>query len=141
MLTLSTPSGFTALVYDDVRAIPASRYQRFSAKYLEYSMGTNIFAAESHLSRMALFLGQNNTEAVKLEFNQLVRSFSAVQEEASGPAIVLSSLVASIDGRPCSDLTDTGLMETARLLLEAGATQGQILDTLEEAKKHLSATS
>lgn len=141
MLTLTTSSGAAVQVHNDVRAITAARYQRFSAKFLEHSMGSDIFAAEGHLGRMALFLSGGNLESVKLEFNQLVLALSSIQEEANGPAVVLASLVESIDGRLCQDLTDGGLLETARHLVEVGVSQGQLLDTLDTAKKQLSATS
>jgi hypothetical protein len=141
MLQLTTDTNVKIDIYNDVRELSIGRYQRFSAKYLEQSVGSDIFAAEGHMRRIAVFMSGGNQEALKEEFNQLVYNFNNIKEGVHGEAVALAALVQSIDGQVCQDMSDTGLLSTARRLIEAGLTQGQLTEALDSVKKALSANS
>lgn len=139
-MNLETPGGLIEIL-DDVRTVTAARYQRFSAKHLEMSVGSDVFAADSNLRRMAMFLSSDDVEAAKEQFNHLVQALSNIQNGIHGPAVVLAPLVGRIGPEECNDLSDVGLLSTAEKLLAAGITQAQLTETLERVKKTWSATS
>jgi len=140
MLTLATPTG-PLCFYDDIRQLSAARWQRFSAKYLEYSIGTNLFAVDGHISRLALFLGQRNMTGASEQFNHLVTSLNHIRQGVNGEAVVLACLLASIGEEVCDDVSDSGLLITAERITGTGVSQHRLVKTLERAKKRLSGNS
>lgn len=138
-MTISTPAGPVALAAS-IRELSAARYLSFNQAWArEAGLGPDVYAADSHLARLALFLSQNEVGAARAELNNLMLALLQLQQGPEVPpllAAVLAPLVVSIAGQPCPDATESALAETATALLATGITEADLRAAVEQSKKN-----
>ena len=138
-MTINTPAG-TILLAANIRELSAHRYLCFNQAWArEAGLGPDVYAADSHLARLALFLGQGETAAAAGELNCLLLSLQQLHHgDAAVPllAAVLAPLVVSIAGRLCPEATESALADTARALLASGITEDDLREAVERSKKN-----
>lgn len=141
-MTVDTPAG-PLMLAASIRELSAYRYLCFNQAWArEAGLGADVYAADSHLARLALFLGQGETGAAAAELNNLMLGLLHLNQ---GPdavpllAAVLAPLVVSIAGRPCPDATETALADTAAAVLASGISEADLRAAVEQAKKNFKA--
>ena len=138
-MTITTPAG-PILLAASIRELSAARYLCFNQAWArEAGLGPDVYAADSHLARLALFLGQGETGAAAAELNNLLLGLQQLHHGAEAVpllAAVLAPLVVSIAGRPCPEATESALAATAAALLATGITEADLRAAVEQSKKN-----
>jgi hypothetical protein len=137
-MTIPTPAGPLVLA-DSIRDLSALRYLRFSQAWAKESgLGADMYATDSHLARLGLFLREGDYAAAGTEYNNLLLGLGS-HGKADAPHLlceVLAPLVVSLSGAAHADVSEAGLSATTAALLAAGLTQGQLVEAVEQAKKN-----
>lgn len=142
-MTIPTPAG-PILLAASIRELPAARWTLFHQAWArEMGADGTVYGTDSHLSRLGLFIGAGNLEAIRGEFNNLVLNLQNMT--ASAPqhpqAAVLAPLVVSIAGRVVADYSEAGLAATAAAILATGITQAALAEAVEQSKKNFNPKS
>jgi malonyl CoA-acyl carrier protein transacylase len=145
-MTIPTPAGPLVLA-DSIRDLPARNYLLFNqACVRENGLGTDIYDADSHISRLGLFLHKKETDLAQGEFNNLLLGLENLAgADAAHPerpeaqhlqAAVLAPLVVSIAGVAFTDnFTQDGLRRAHNAILATGISQGALEQAVEDSKK------
>jgi len=147
-MTITTPGG-PIVLHDSKDSLSAIRYMRFNqACARESGLGTDIYDADSHLVRLAMFLNKNEVEHARGELNNLLLglanlagadpAFPERPETEHLQAACLAPLVASIDGIEQPETSAAGLTATAAAILATGITQAVLEKAVEDSKKNFS---
>lgn len=139
-MTVSTPAG-PIILAASIRELSAARYLCFNQAWArEAGLGPDVYAADSHLARLGLFLASNDTAAAAGELNNLLLGLLHLQQ---GPeavpllAAVLAPLVVSIAGQPVPvEPTETALAATAAAVLATRIPEAELRDAVEQSKKN-----
>ena len=143
-MTIDTPAG-PLILSASIRELSAARYLCFNQAWArEAGLGPDVYAADSHLARLGLFLSQNDTAAARGELNNLLLGLLHLQQ---GPdavpllAAVLAPLVVSIAGQAVpAEPTESALAATAQALLATGLTEADLRAAVERSKKNFAPT-
>lgn len=141
-MTVNTPAGPLVLAAS-IRELSAARYLCFNQAWArEAGLGPDVYAADSHLARLGMFLSQNETAAARTELNNLMLGLLHLQQ---GPeavpllAAVLAPLVVSIAGQSVpAEVTETALSATAAAVLATGITEEGLRNAVDQSKKKTS---
>ena len=138
-MTLDTPAGPVVLA-DSIRELSAYRYLLFNQAWArENGLGTDLYAVDSHLLRVGLFMANEHKEARINEYNNLLLGLHNLMQGADAEhlqAAVLAPLIMHLAGQPRPDVSPAGLLTTATALLATGLTQGALADAVEGSKKN-----
>lgn len=146
-MTLTTPQNVAIEICDTINDLSALRYLRFNQAWArENGLGTDIYDADSHLVRLAVFLRKRELEACDSEITNLLlglenlagadEAYPERPETQHLQAAVLAPLVLTIGSARCDDVSAAGLRRTHDALLASGISQGQLAKAVEDSKKN-----
>lgn len=101
-------------VYESIEDLPILRFHKYQ-KYLliDGGIGGTIEDYDRHMERVNAFLSKGDTKNAIKEMNNMRQNIYFIQSEITPKMLAFVPLVKSIDGEPCDDLTDDGIMKTA----------------------------
>lgn len=99
-------------VFDSIEELPVSRFHKYNKfLLLDSSVGSDINDLLVHVDK-AMRLMVSNPGLAKIELANLRQNIYLITEEMSVKHMTFATLVHSIDGVECSDISDEGLRET-----------------------------
>ena len=123
-------------VYDSIEELPIKRFHKYNKMLLiDSGIGSDLTAFDKHISRILVYLKKGQNDLISQELTNLRQGIYFIQSEINPRLLAFSALVASIDGKPCDDISDDGLKRTASILSDA--TVKEVADTMDEAKKKI----
>lgn len=129
-------AGHRVEFYDSIDELPIVRYQKFNKMLLvDSGVGSDVGDFDNHIEKIIAFIGNGNTDLAVTELGNMRQNLFFVQNNLSPRYLSFAALVKSIDGRPCSDVTDEGLQRTLDIL--KGGKAGQMVALLMAAKKKI----
>jgi len=99
-------------VYDTIEDMPIVRYTKFN-KYLliDAGIGSDLNDFDLHFQKISKFISQDKKKECYQELLNLRQSFSNIIQELSPKYLAFATLIKSVDGKPCNDLSDDGLIK------------------------------
>lgn len=122
--------------YDNAENLPIRRFQKFN-KYLmiDIEVGTTFEDYDNRTYKAIELLNkQMYSDAVKELTNRRQMVYQAF-EEYSPKHYALALMVKSINGVPCTGMSETELDKIIDMLQEAGYTEKELCDDLADVKK------
>lgn len=97
-------------IYDSIDELPIRRFHRFNKMMLvDSGVGGTLADADAHLERIKAFIRiKKNDEALK-EVDNLRTNLYLIINSISPKNLAFASLIKTLDGEPCEDLSDAGL--------------------------------
>lgn len=127
--------GKKVVMYDSIDELPIRRFHKWQ-KLLMVAAGVGGTLAEfdSHIERVVTFLKTNDRDNAVKELENLRQNVNMMQSEVPLAGMAFASLIQSVDGKECNDISEDGLQRTLDLL--GGVTFGQVqAETLASKKK------
>ena len=122
-------------MYDSIDEMPICRYHMFTQLMVLYSgLGSTMGDIENKLRELMKYIQTDKAKAQK-ELENLYQCITIINRGVNLPSQAMASLVYSIDGERCDDLTSEGLARTAKKLEQMK--QGDLRDILQGVKKKL----
>lgn len=122
-------------MYDSIEEMPIWRYHKFTQMMVMSSgIGNNMHDIENKLREILTYIQQDKVKAQK-EVENLYQCFVLINKGVNLPSRAMASLVYSIDGEVCEDMTSEGLERTAEKLRDIK--QGDMIELLQRVKKKL----
>jgi hypothetical protein len=137
-MIVTTPKGDIVLAAS-IRELRADCWTKFHQAWArEIGADGTVYGTDSHLSRLGMFIGAKNLEAIQGEFNNLLLNLKNMTspEPQHMQAAILAPLVVSINGKAHHDVSESGLAATAAAVLATGITQGKLQEACEQSKKN-----
>lgn len=129
-------AGHRVEFYDSIEELPIVRYQRFNKMLLvDAGVGGDVSDFDNHLERVLTYLANGKIDLATTELHNLRQNIYFVQENLSPKYLSFAALIKSIDGKPCSDLSDEGLAKALGRLRNAPV--GRLSALLGGAKKKI----
>lgn len=126
----------TIELYSSARELPIKRYHELQKNLLvDSGIGSTMEDVVKHYSNINAFLEHEKIQEAKVEMNNLNMNLYAMMSRYNTKSLSFATLVTKINGVPCNDLTDEGLMATVRLLEQTGITYDKLETELQESKK------
>lgn len=122
-------------MYDSIDEMPICRYHKFTQlMVLNSGLGSTMGDIENKLRELMKYIQTDKAKAQK-ELENLYQCITIINRGVNLPSQAMASLVYSIDGERCDDLTSEGLARTAKKLEQMK--QGDLIDILQGVKKKL----
>lgn len=106
-------------IYDSIDELPILRFHKYN-KYLlvDSGVGSDLEDADGRFVRAIKYVKTDPDLAVK-ELQNLRQLLHLINTTLNPKHLAFATLVVEIDGKPVTDLSDSGLQETLRILNEA----------------------
>lgn len=128
----------TVKVYGSIEDLPILRYHKFSKCLLiDAGIGADIADVDRHLYKARSYVAAARIELAQAELDNLRQCIMFVSNNITPKLTAFAALVAEIDGKPQTDITDEGLRKVSELL--QGATVGEVGKAVETQKKKIDA--
>lgn len=122
-------------MYDSIEEMPIWRYHKFTQMMVMSSgIGSSMSDIENKLRDILTYIHSDQSKAQK-EVENLYQCFVLINKGVNLPSRAMASLVYSIDGEVCEDMTSEGLERTAEKLKDIK--QGDMIAILQRVKKKL----
>lgn len=129
-------AGHKVEFYDSIDELPVVRYQRFNKMLLvDAGVGSDISDFDNHIERVLTFIANGKNEMAATELSNLRQNVFFVQQNLSPRFLAFASLIKSIDGKPCNDISDDGLQRTLQRLKNSPV--GKMVALFTAAKKKI----
>lgn len=123
-------------VYDSIEELPIKRFQKYNKMMLiDAGVGSDMRDIVAHVQRATIYATNGDTKNTIQELNNLLQAIELVNNELSPRYMAFVCLVAEIDGKPCNDISDDGLIATLKAL--GSATTSQMTASIEAVKKKI----
>ena len=127
--------GHTVEIYDSIEEMPMWRYHKFTQfMVLQSGIGSDMEAISDHLRRLKTLVAQDKVKAMK-EIDDLHLALHIVDKGINLKGYAFVTLVATVDGKECNDLSEEGIKRTYELLSEAS--YKSVSDIVDAVKKKL----
>ena len=122
-------------IYDSIDELPIARFHKYN-KYLliDSGVGSDLEDADGKFVRAIKFVKTDPDLAVK-ELQNLRQLLHLINTTLNPKHLAFATLVVEIDGKPVTDLSDSGIQETLRILGEAK--KGWLDWLMESVKKKI----
>ncbi len=128
----------TVKIYDSIDELPIVRFHKYQ-KYLliDSGIGGTIAQLDQRLEKTRRFLIAGKPEQAQRELENMRQCVYMIQQEMSPRHLSFAALVAELDGKERTDLSDAALM---KLLNEINdITEKELTDQLDSVKKKIDA--
>jgi predicted transcriptional regulator len=131
-------NGHKVQMYDSIDEMPICRYHKFTQlMVLNSGLGSTMGDIENKLRELMKYIQTDKAKAQK-ELENLYQCINIINRGVNLPSQAMASLVYSIDGERCDDLTSEGLARTAKKLEEMK--YSDLLELIHSIKKKLTKT-
>lgn len=123
-------------LYDSIDDLPMERFHRYNKMLLiDAGLGSDISSMDAHVEKVLRFMRGGDLDSAAKELENLRQNVYLVQTEQSPKNLSFACLVAEIDGKPCTDLSEDGLEKVRQTLMDAP--RGEVADAMSAAKKKI----
>lgn len=137
MVTMKIGS-HTVKAYDSIEDLPVVRFHKFQKLMLvDAGIGADIAAFDRRADRARRYLVEGKTKEAAQEFANMRQCVFLIQSEVMPRHRAFAVLVAEIDGKECSDLSDEALDAITQEL--GDASEKELTAGLEAVKKKIDA--
>lgn len=124
--------------YDSIEELPYKNYMKFNKEMMRQNeVGHNFLDVKKRIERSMNFIVSGFPDKAMKELNNSMMTFAYIENEINASGLAMATIVKSIDGQECNDLTSSGLQETLKILSDLGITQKEIEQTTKTVKKKL----
>ena len=124
--------------FDSIEELPYKNYMKFNKEMMRQNeVGHNFVDVKKRIERSMNFIVSGFPEKAMKELNNSMMTFAYIENEINASGLAMATIVKSIDGQECNDLTSSGLQETLNILSDLGIKQKEIEQTTKEVKKKL----
>lgn len=103
-------------LYDSIDDLPIVRFHKYQKLLLvESGIGSDITAFDTRTEKIRRFLMDGKPDKAMKELNNLRQCVFFIQNDVSLQNLSFAVLVNSIDGKPCTDLSDDGLKQVCKV--------------------------
>lgn len=97
-------------IYDSIDELPMRRFHKFNKMLLvDSGVGGTLAEADAHLERIKAFIRVKKADEALKEVDNLRTNLYLTMNGISPKNLAFASLVKTLDGEPCDDLSDDGL--------------------------------
>ena len=122
-------------IYDSIEEMPIVRFHRYNKMLLiDSGIGSDLQDINVHIEKAIKLIAVDQALAVT-ELRNMQQSIHLINETINPKHLAFSVLVAEIDGKPVTDLSDDGLQETLHKLQETP--KGLIDRLIDSVKKKM----
>lgn len=122
-------------LYDSIEVLPIIRFHKFNKMVLiDAGVGSDLATFDNHIERILRFNKSKPEETAK-ELENLRQNVFFIQENISPKLLAFCVLVKSIDGKPCTDISDDALKVLHDEFLEIP--QNELTAQIEAVKKKI----
>ena len=126
----------TVEMYDAIDELPIVRFHKYQKLLLiDAGVGSDIVAFDQRTEKMRRYIMDGKTELAQKELENLRQAVFMIQNEISPKHRAFAVLVAKMDGRECSDLTDDALLRLTNELNDVP--EKELTAQLEAVKKKI----
>ena len=123
-------------MYDAIDELPIVRFHKYQKLLLiDAGVGSDIVAFDQRTEKMRRYIMDGKTELAQKELENLRQAVFMIQNEISPKHRSFAVLVAKMDGRECSDLTDDALLRLTNELNDVP--EKELTAQLEAVKKKI----
>ena len=123
-------------MYDSIEDLPITRFHKYNKMLLlDAGLGSDLTDVDAHIEKTIAFFREGEQENAVNELMNMRKAIYLIQMNLSPKHLAFASLVTSVDGKPCNDLSDEGLRQTVELLNDVK--RSEIAEELETSKKKL----
>lgn len=121
-------------MYDSVDEMPIVNFQKFNKLLLlDSGIGSTVDDVDTHLSHLASLI-KSDIDKAQIEIQNLRQNLAMIVLNISPKFMAFVPLVAEIDGKPLTDLSDENCIETLKLL-NTKVSSSFITTIIENVKK------
>ena len=125
-------------MYDAIDELPIVRFHKYQKLLLiDAGIGADIAAFDQRTERIRRYLMTGKSEQAQRELENLRQAVYLIQNEISPEHRAFAMLVARVDGKECSDLSDAGITKVLEMLKDAP--KGKVTEQLSAVKKKIDA--
>lgn len=111
-------------IYDSIDELPMKRFHKFNKMMLvDSGVGSSLSDADAHLERIKAFIRVKKADEAMKEVDNLRTNLYFVISSISPKNLAFASLVKSLDGTECNDLSDDGLQDVVDKLGDVTVTE------------------
>lgn len=126
----------TVTIYETIDELPIVRFHKYQKLLLiDAGVGSDIVAFDQRTEKMRRYIMDGKTELAQKELENLRQAVFMIQNEISPKHRAFAVLVAKMDGRECSDLTDDALLRLTNELNDVP--EKELTAQLEAVKKKI----
>lgn len=115
-------AGKSVEIYDAIDELPIIRFHKYNKMLLiDAGVGSDLADFDKHFERILQYLNLKDTKAAVTELQNLRQNVYFIQSNISPRNLAFATLVKSVDGKECNDLSDDGLRKTLELFNDAPA--------------------
>jgi hypothetical protein len=137
MRIVKTASGKEFKLRESPKELPINRFTIHQKYLIQASgIGSTMGDITRHLSTLDRFIAAGKLSEAAQERHNLQINIYLSLNQININSLAFAVLVDEVDGTPVSDYSEEGLQRIATQLGEAGLTQEQLSDILEDVKKN-----
>ena len=127
-------NGHKVRIYDSIDTLPITRFHCYNRMLLvDAGVGSDISDFDNHIERMVRYIRKGDNDSAAKELDNLRQNVYMIMSGQSVRDMSFACLVASIDDKPCDDLSPEGLQKVIETL--GGATRDELTEAYQSAKK------
>ena len=125
-------------LYDSVDEMPIVNFQAYNRYILlDSGIGSDLDSVDKHITKIGKLLAQDDRAAAMQELQNMRQNLFMVVTKTAPNHMAFAALVKSVDGKPCSDLSEAGLKALSEKINRAK--YGKFISILTAVKKKLDA--
>lgn len=130
-------NGHTVEMYAGIEELPFARFQEYTrALLIDAGVGADMDSFARHIANIRQYNADGDKASVDASAMNLLQSVHFALERISPHMLAFAALVATIDGKPCDDLSDAGLKATSDALIRTGGAVGKLRGIFSAIKKN-----
>lgn len=121
-------------IYDAIEDLPILRFHKYNKMLLiDAGIGSDLSDFDKHIEKIIGFLNGKTPEMAVTELENMRQNLYFMQSHISPRCLAFATLVKSIDGKVCNDLSDEGLQKIIQELSDVS--NKEMTAQLEAVKK------
>lgn len=126
----------TVKIYDAIEEMPVLRYHKFTkCLMVDAGIGSDISAVDRHLYKARYYVSAGKPDLAQIELENLRQAILFVGNNITPKLTAFAAIVAEIDGKPQTDITDAALQKVSEML--QSATMKEVTDAVDTEKKKI----
>lgn len=126
----------TVIIYDAIEELPIKRFHKYNKMLLvDAGIGSTLADFDAHIQKAMIYARSKTPELAVRELDNLRQNVYMIQSALSPRNLAFATLVKTIDGEACEDLTDEGLQKIVDLFADAPVNEMTAL--MEAVKKKI----
>jgi hypothetical protein len=123
-------------IYDAIEDLPILRFHKYNKMLLiDAGIGSDLSDFDKHIEKIIGFLNGKTPEMAVTELENMRQNLYFMQSHISPRCLAFATLVKSIDGKVCNDLSDEGLQKIIQELSDVS--NKEMTAQLEAVKKKI----